>query len=101
VGVAGGILIGIYSGVCQLLSWHVGLFSLTAPIQNKKDKIIWACTTMYGPTDSHLKPTFWAELKDFGNNWSGTWLIGWYFNSIRSRNEKKRCFFYFAEYRSF
>jgi hypothetical protein len=66
-----GILLGVNSDQCQLLNWDVGLFSLTAHLQNKKDKVIWACTTVYGPTDVNLKFSFWAELSVIGSNWAG------------------------------
>jgi hypothetical protein len=58
MGAAGGILLGINLDQCQLINWDVGMFSLTVHIQNKKDKVIWACTTVYGPTTANLKSAF-------------------------------------------
>jgi exonuclease III len=86
--VAGGILTGINAEVYQLINWDMGRFSITAQIQNKKDKIIWSCTTVYGPTDAQLKSDFWVELANIGSNWSGPWVIGGDFNAIRTRKEK-------------
>jgi hypothetical protein len=40
MGAAGGILLGINTNYCQLLNWHLGSYSLTAYVQNKKDQII-------------------------------------------------------------
>jgi hypothetical protein len=68
VGVAGGILLGINTNCCQLLNWHLDSYSLIAYVQNKKDQIIWACTTVYGPTSPSLKTTFWAELYSICSN---------------------------------
>jgi exonuclease III len=89
LGVAGGILLGINSHNCQLIDWTIGKFSLTAYLQNTSDKVIWACTTVYGPTDQNLKGEFWSELSAIGSSWSGPLIIGGDFNAIRSRHEKK------------
>jgi hypothetical protein len=86
---SGGILMGINSVTCQLINWDVDIFSLTAHLQNKKDNIVWLCTTVYGHTDPHLKYVFLAELLSIGSNWAGPWIVGGDFNSIRSHTEKK------------
>jgi hypothetical protein len=52
------VLIGINSAHCQLLDWNIGRFCLTAQLQNKKDKLVLYCTTVYGPIDAHLKLVF-------------------------------------------
>jgi hypothetical protein len=69
------------------VNWDVGHFSVTAQLQNKKDKIIWSCTMVYGPTDAQLKPEFSAELTTIGNGWSGPWIVGGV-NATRSGKEK-------------
>jgi hypothetical protein len=79
---------GFSSLLFNFISWQVGRFSLTVFLENKFDKVKWACTTVYGHVDPSLKANFWDELSDIGLTWRGPWVIGGDFNAIRSRNEK-------------
>lgn len=40
----------------------VGEFSLTIELCSELCKLLWRCTSVYGPVDRSRKSTFWEEL---------------------------------------
>jgi hypothetical protein len=55
-GASEGILIGFNSALFNSIDWHVGSFSITMYLENKCDKVKWAC--VYGHVDPSLKNAF-------------------------------------------
>jgi exonuclease III len=88
IGSAGGLLFGFNSALFNSISWHIGSYSITVFVENKFDKMKWACTSVYGPVDHSKKNNFWNELTNLGLSWHGPWVIGGDFNAIRNRREK-------------
>lgn len=46
------------------------------------------CTIVYGPNDSHLRPAFWAEMKNLRHTCARAWIKGNDFNITRFASEK-------------
>lgn len=82
IGSAGGIIIGWNSNLFIGILKHQGLFSLTIEFTNQANRIIWMCTSIYGPNARHLKPQFWDEIRHCAPHSSVPWVICGDFNSI-------------------
>jgi hypothetical protein len=46
-------------------------------------------TSVYGPSNLRLRNNFWIELTNIRSISNVAWLIGGYFNVVRSRAERK------------
>jgi hypothetical protein len=91
VGAAGGILMGINTNCCQLINWTIGSYSLTAYIQNKKDKVIWACTLSMVPLSSILSLAFGLNCLTLAQAGLGRGLLGGILMQSDLVGKKKGC----------
>ena len=89
-GTAGGIMIGLNSNCFSILSWYIGLYSITVGLINMQDNNKWALTVVYGPTNNNLRKKFWAELDSIQHAWKGPWVVCGDFNIIKNKSEKKK-----------
>lgn len=88
IGSAGGIIIGWNNNLFEGNLKFKGSFSLTLEFTNKATRVIWVCTTVYGPNSRLLKKEFWDEIRLSAPHPSLPWVICGDFNSIFDQADK-------------
>lgn len=85
-GYSGGMIIGWNSSLRNGRVVFEGSFCLTVEFTNLADNTVWWCTSVYGPNLSHLKQSFWNEIRACNTNLP--WVICGNFNAIFAIEDK-------------
>ena len=69
----------------------VGQFSISVLLRGVVDDFVWACTSVYGPSDDGQRSIMWEELSQVRAKWPMAWCLASDFNIIRYPSERRGC----------
>ena len=66
-----------------MLDHLIGLFYVSAMVREVQLDKEWIISSIFGPSGSGSRESFWRELAYIRNKWSGPWCLRGNFNIIR------------------